>query len=252
MKKDQHKITKTMRTKLQVKFDYASDLMKRGDVAGAREIVQDEWILMLPLFDPKAVIQMVHPVTLLNYFDVLCERERYIRATQSFLKQVLSDPMTSEFKVILQLYPDELRSFGIDPDVYSDTFAKYYAKDFIGDIDCLPEVLSADKLISNVNMSDILEDVSYWKFDDFLKKFIEADGDTDLLANKFIQEIGYTSVYDEFSALFDLLEVGCDIDIEYFADCVDVEILNSEEKDRYYQVLKERGADRTILDRFAA
>ncbi|MBR3332071.1 hypothetical protein IKG28_00325 [Candidatus Saccharibacteria bacterium] len=254
MKKCKEKLTKTQKARLQAQFDYATDMLKREDIAGVREMVQDGWKDMIQLFDAKTVVKMVHPITLLQNYEFLCEREKNIRAAQEFLKQVLSDPLTSEFETILECYTDELRTFGIDPDIYSDNFAKHYAKDFIIEIDNLPEILSANKLIANVKMRDILDEASYsyFGFEDFLKGFIVAGGDASMLAAKFLDEIGYSCEYDEFSALFDLLEAGCDIDVVHLADCVDVNILNNEDKNRCYRILKENGADRTILARFAA
>ncbi len=253
MKKEATKITKQQKAKLQAEYDYACDMVKNGDINGAREVMQDIWRLCLPLFDVKTVISMVHPIVILQSYDFLCEREKYIRTAQRFIKDVLSNPLADEFKPILQDYTDELKEFGIDPDSYAASFAKNYAKDFIDDLSNLPEILSADRFLENVSMREIYDSL-YWfySFDNFLKEFIEAGGDETLLCEKFLDEIGYSSVYEEFSALFDLLEAGCNIDVEYLADCVDVNILNSEDKDRYYRILKEHGADRTILERFAA
>lgn len=254
MKEKAKKVTKEQKARLQAEYDYACDMAKNPEnIADVRELMQDSWKDMILVFDAKTVIGMVHPITILQNHDFLCEREKCIRAAHSYLKEVLSDPLTSEFKTILQYYTDELKEFGIDPDLYTDAFAKNYAKDYVCDLEGLPQFLSANIFLENIEIKDIYDSISwYYGFDDFLKEFIDAGGDETLLATKFLDEIGYSSVYEEFSALFDLLEAGCDIDVAYLADCVDVKILNNEDKNRYYQVLKEHGADKTILERFAA
>ncbi len=254
MKKSNKKFTKKDRAALQAEFDFACDLAKNPEnIMEVREATQNSWKDLLIVFDAKTVISMVHPIFILQNYDFLCKRESWMRASHDFLKDVLSDPLSDEFKPILQDYSDELKGFGIDPDVYAESLLENYAGDFVRDLNGLPNFISADRLLKSIQIRDFFDATgNHCNFSDFLRNFIDAGGDVALLADKFIDEIGYTSIYEEFSALFDLLEAGCDIDVAYLADCVDVRIINNEDKNRYYNILKEHGADRTILEDFVA
>lgn len=246
------KITKKQKAQLQARYDYARDMIENGrDITDVRDVMKHYWKSMIIFIDPKDVFELVCPTELLQNFDFLQTTESTYDAAKECLRKYLNDPSTEDFKNILSEYYFELMLFGIRPSDYANDFAKNYAKDYIGEIDDLPDILSADRLIENVTMRDILDDRTWYTFDDFLQEFIKAGGDGDLLKIKFLKEIGYSNDYKESSALFNLFEAGCSVDINKLSKCIDVSILGSEEKARYCRVFKEHGASEKIIKRFS-
>lgn len=171
---------------------------------------------------------------------------------KKYLEKLLSDPMTDCFKVLLSEYYDELKTLGICPDIYADTFVKYYAKDYITDLRNLPRIITADNIIEHVPMKTILDELNYCSFGEFLQQFDDAEGSFGLLVEKFIDEIGYSSDYNEFEALADIIMYnGSDgINLKKFADAINVSFLDDYERRGFYELLEKNGLDSGTLQKF--
>lgn len=87
---------------------------------------------------------------------------------------------------------------------------RYFNEESLAD---LPSTVSVSKLIASVPMKDILECVDVYNFESFIEDYLAAGQDINVLAKKFIDEIGYSSVPAESDALLDLVYAGASEDI---------------------------------------
>ena len=76
----------------------------------------------------------------------------------------------------------------------------------------LPDAISVDKLISFFSMREIIDNCSPYSFDDFISDYLMAGKDIDILARKYMDEIGYSDP-SYSGALLDLAYAGASVDI---------------------------------------
>ena len=146
------------------------------------------------------------------------------------------------------------RRLGINSSDYTNTWIdqKVEACFRTGIISSLPELISPRQILDYCTMREIIEWVRPDRFYAFLEgPYITGGGDIDLLATKFIDEIGYSSNFDESDLMMDLLLAGATvIDSEQFIDCIDVSLLDDYDKGMYYEDLKNIGFNERLLEKF--
>lgn len=109
----------------------------------------------------------------------------------------------------------------------------------------LPDAVSADKVVAFFSIKDIINYCSPYDFSDFVEDFLSVGLDINVLAQKFMDEIGYsTGGPREAGALLDLVENGAStfiIDPAKYLELVDVDTLNECEGQNWYRYFREHG-----------
>lgn len=88
--------------------------------------------------------------------------------------------------------PESWKNLGIQVSDYADDYLRAHGWEYLSyySLKSLPKDISLEKFVSFFNMKDILG-AGRRDFCGFIKEFVEAGGDPNLLAEKCIQEIGY-------------------------------------------------------------
>lgn len=109
----------------------------------------------------------------------------------------------------------------------------------------LPDAVSADKVVAFFSMKDIIKHCLPYDFSDFVQDYLCTGLDINVLAQKFMDEIGYsTGGPREAGALLDLVENGASADIidpAKYLELVDVDTLNECEGQNWYRYFREHG-----------
>ena len=117
----------------------------------------------------------------------------------------------------------------------------------------LPDTISIDKLISFFSMKEIIDNCSPYSFDQFISDYLESDQDINVLAQKFMDEIGYSSNSSDSGALLDLVYAGASVDIidpTKYIDLVDVSQLDDCEALNWYDYYECKGYDSQRISKF--
>lgn len=117
----------------------------------------------------------------------------------------------------------------------------------------LPDVISVDKLISFFSMKEIIDNCSPYSFDDFISDYLEVGKSIDTLAQKFMDEIGYSGDPSCSGALLDLIYAGASVDIidpAKYVELVDASQLDDCEASNWYDYLEGEGYDGQLISKF--
>lgn len=118
--------------------------------------------------------------------------------------------------------------------------------------DDFPEWLTLNYFLKFVPMKYVISECRYG-FDYFIECYLKAGGDFCKLAEKFINEVGYSNNYEDFDAMACMLCTDSSMfDLVAFANGVDCDQLSDKyEREWYYCVLQGAGLDSTHLKKFA-
>ena len=117
----------------------------------------------------------------------------------------------------------------------------------------LGRAISVDKLISFFSMKEIIDNCSPYSFDDFISDYLEVGKSIDTLAQKFMDEIGYSGDPSCSGALLDLVYAGASVDIidpAKYVELVDASQLDDCEASNWYDYLEGEGYDSQLINKF--
>lgn len=127
---------------------------------------------------------------------------------------------------------------------------RFFSEEKLSD---LPDTISIDKLIGFFSMKEIIDNCSPYGFDQFISDYLESNQDINVLARKFMNEIGYSSNSSDSSALLDLVDAGASVDIidpAKYIDLVDVSQLDDCEALSWYDYYECKGYDSQRISKF--
>ena len=145
---------------------------------------------------------------------------------------------------------EEWEDLGVDPSDYIDLwiedsgyrYFEYSLKD-------LPERVTLKRFIDSHSMEQILNYSRGYGFLSFIDDYTGAGGNVDALAQKFLNELGYSNEYR--ADMLDLVVSGATvIDVEKFINCIDVSDMDEDTIEMYYSDLKNAGVDEKLLGKF--
>lgn len=143
---------------------------------------------------------------------------------------------------------DLLERLGMSNASFIDRWLKDYGLESLnGHLDELPPMISVEKIFSYFSMQDI---IANFYIDDLVDEYLEY-GSIDDLAQKFINDIGYSSNPEHSEYLFTFTLYGASvIDHERFVNSVDVDQLSDDDAEFWYECLQEAGYDEKLLSKF--
>lgn len=142
-----------------------------------------------------------------------------------------------------------------DEDAVIDRWLGRYGHQYFSEykLSDLPSTISVDRLISFFSIKEIISDCSPCCFDDFISDYLEVGKNIDTLAQKFMDEIGYSGDPSYSGALLDLVYAGASVDIidpAKYVELVDASQLNDCEASNWYDYLKDEGYDSQLISKF--
>lgn len=172
------------------------------------------------------------------------------------IKEWLEHHVSSSMRdYIVESGSDFFEKFGIEDgdiiDRWLDSYGyMYFSEKKLSD---LPDTISVDKLISFFSMKEIFSHCQPYGFDDFVSDYLEAGEDINTLAQKFMNEIGYSSDSSDSGALLDLVYAGASADIidpAKYIEQVDVSKLDDCEAQNWYDYLESEGYSSQLINKF--
>ncbi|MDO4752777.1 MAG: hypothetical protein Q4A36_00875 [Candidatus Saccharibacteria bacterium] len=156
---------------------------------------------------------------------------------------------------IIESGSDFYEKFGMEDNNMIDHWLERYGYRFFSEeeLSDLPDAISVDKLISFFSMREIIENCRPYAFDDFIADYLKAGKDINDLAQKFMNEIGYSSDSSDSGALLDLVYAGVSVDIidpAKYLDLVDASQLDDCEAGSWYDYFESNGYDSQRISRF--
>ena len=145
--------------------------------------------------------------------------------------------------------------FDMDTDVAIDQWLNRHGHMYFYErrLSDLPNAISVDRLIDFHTMREIVDNcVSYGSFDGFIAEYTETGRDVDVLARKFVDEIGYSSNPSDSDAMFDLVWRGASatiIEPERFVESIDLTRLEDGDARIWHDCLESIGYDKRIIRR---
>lgn len=142
-----------------------------------------------------------------------------------------------------------------DEDAVIDRWLGRYGHEYFSvcRLSSLPGMISVDRLIGFFSMKEIIENCLPYSFDDFITDYLGAGKDIDTLAQKFMDEIGYSSDSSDSGALLDLVYAGASVDIidpAKYLELVDASQLDDCEASNWYYCFKDRNYDNRLVGKF--
>ncbi|MBR5647444.1 hypothetical protein IKW73_00665 [Candidatus Saccharibacteria bacterium] len=194
-----------------------------------------------------------NPKAMFRDLNVLIKHGLDKEKAKEFVEKILKEDSTSFFEETITKYQEELKKLGIDTNKYLATYLDLEHEFILADFKALPENVTVDNFIENyVSMQNIL-DYTNDGFAAFIETFVDFGGHTNVLVDKFLKEIGYSSRREDSLALAELIWHGADnIDINKFAESAPASAMNSEEKDFIRGILVTKHADKRLIQRFVA
>lgn len=150
-----------------------------------------------------------------------------------FLEEMFHDKTVAE----------TLMSVGINPRNYITRFINTYGHDYLLELDeYQSEMISVDRLVQKLPYDEITQSYTIY---DFINLFLERGGHIEILAKKFVSDVGYEITWGPLKELIDILEYdeACkEIDFEKLASGVSFEGLNIKDASDqvYLKMLYER------------
>ncbi len=171
---------------------------------------------------------------------------------KEWLKQH-ADSYTEDY--IVDIGSDFYKKLDMDDGSIIDHYLDRYGYLFFSEygLSALPNIISVDRLVNYFPMREIIENCRPYAFEDFIIDYLSIGKNIDILARKFMDEIGYSSDPSESGALLDLVYAGASTDIidpEEYLDLVDVSQLDDSEADNWYEYFEVRGYDRQRISKF--
>ena len=156
---------------------------------------------------------------------------------------------------IVETGSDFYKKFDMDEDAAIDRWLDRYGHLFFCDeyLSDLPTTISVDKLISFFPMKEIIDSCSPYGFDSFITDYLEAGKDINNLAQKFMDEIGYSSDSTFSGAMLDLVYAGASADIidpAKYIELVDANQLDDCEANNWYDYFEGKGYDSQLISKF--
>lgn len=151
---------------------------------------------------------------------------------------------------------DFYEEFGIESGPVIDRWLERYGHEYFNEytLSDLPDIISIEKLINFFSTKEIIDNCSPYTFGDFITDYLKVGKNIDDLAQKFMDEIGYsTSDSSESGALLDLVYAGASVSIidpAKYIEVVDVDQLNDYEADNWYDYFDSEGYDISLISKF--
>lgn len=244
--------------KAQALFDYLTD---RLITESFLEDVNYEMNLNLKMFleygfDMNIILQGLAPDDIYRNYELLVAHGARINTRE--LVQRLSDDFVWE-------HLDELVNQGFDADKilkgrrcsrknveYLKKFLEEHEDKFLANLATLPDAISADTLVDNIPMGDIMSASRYIGLEKFIDDFESAGGDINSLSDKFVKEVGYTGNYEDIMALAQIIDHGGihGISLNDFIKSIDMSMLNEEDKATIVKILGQARVNQKYLDAF--
>ena len=156
---------------------------------------------------------------------------------------------------IVESGSDFYKKFDMEDDGIIDHWLNRYGYQYFSEyrLSDLPDTISVDKLISFFSMKEIIDNCSPYSFDDFISDYLETGKDIDTLAQKFMDEIGYSSDASDSGAMLDLVYAGASVDIidpAKYIVLVDANQLDDCEARNWYDYFESEGYDEKLIHKF--
>ena len=112
---------------------------------------------------------------------------------------------------------------------------------FLANLATLPDAISADTLVENIPMDDIISASRYIGLERFIDDFECAGGDINCLSEQFVKDVGYTGRYEDIMTLAQIIEHGGTngISLDEFMESIDMSILDDDDKVFIARILTE-------------
>lgn len=140
--------------------------------------------------------------------------------SQAIIKEWLEKNSTCYMdEYVIESMPDFYEKYGVVREGMIERWLDRYGDEYFnvsGKLSELPKAIGVEKLISFFSMKEILDYCSCpYDFSYFVDEYVENGNDINVLAAKFMDEIGYPSDCDsdEYSALLDLVYAGASAEI---------------------------------------
>ena len=180
-------------------------------------------------------------------FSILRKYGLSVNSMVDWLNSHVGDALIDD---IIEYNPDVWKDLGVNVSDYVDLWIERHGEDCIYygfNVKELPELITLDKIVDSYSMKEILEITESCGFDGFIDDYVKAGGDVNVLAKKFIDEIGYS----KFDSMFYLVFAGAtNIDIEKFVNSCEFDKLDELDRECYYTDLKNAGIDEAFLSKF--
>lgn len=172
-------------------------------------------------------------------------------ATQEEIAQFVEENMDGKLlDEIVSEKSDEWAAIGIDPEEYINMWIDYYGDDHLADhtLSELPKIISPKEFLSHYDTEDILGGIKK-KFAFFIKDYIEATGNVNELAQKFIDEMGYNCGLFNLRYLLELVAAGATvIDLDILLKYVDPDEMEdgnyfSDTGEYFFSILEQHGVE---------
>ncbi len=244
--------------KAQALFDYLADrLITESFLEDVNyEMNQNLETFLKYGFDMNIILQGLAPDDVYRNYELLVSYGAKIDTNK--LVSRLSDDFAWE-------HLDELIDQGFDVDKilkgrrcsrknakYLNKFLVEHEDKFLTNMASLPDAISANKLIENIPMKDIMSFSKYRGFEKFIEDYESAHFDINYLSAKFVEEIGYTGNYEDIMALTQIINHGGidGISLDKFIESIDMSILDEDDKQTITDTLKVARVNQKYLDAF--
>ena len=142
-----------------------------------------------------------------------------------------------------------------DEDALIDRWLGRYGYQYFSEyrLSDLPDTISVDRLISFFSIKEIISNCSPYSFDDFISDYLKVGKSIDTLAQKFMDEIGYSGDPSCSGALLDLVYAGASVDIinpAKYIELVDASQLDDSNCEAWYDYLEGKGYDSRLISKF--
>ena len=146
--------------------------------------------------------------------------------------------------------PKDWAKIGIDAEDFIDAWLEEFGCEYVNGyylLSALPKTVSIERLIDFVPIKEFLDSED---FVGFIKEFLKIGADIEILARKFINEIGY--IERSARAMLDLIAFGgaTSIDLRRVVESIDVRNLDRLDKDDYLLDLYRIGAPEELISKF--
>lgn len=132
------------------------------------------------------------------------------------IKELLIDNINDDMdEYAIEYNLDFYKNFDMDIDAAINRWVKTNGRSYFNEYSLtnLPKVISVDKFINSFSIDEIIENCSPYDFTDFVEDYLSAGQDINTLAQKFMDEIGYSADSCYSMTLLNLVEAGTSTEI---------------------------------------
>ncbi|MBR2741612.1 hypothetical protein IKD98_02555 [Candidatus Saccharibacteria bacterium] len=228
-------------------FDY---LARRLEDEGFPEDVHYDMSLNLKTFlecgfDRSIILRGLTPEDIFYNYDLLMAHDAIIDMEE------IASRMTDDF---VWEHLGELVERGLDSNKvlkgrrcsrrnvkYLKKFLVEHEDKFLANLATLPEAISADTLVENIPMDDIVSASRYIGLERFIDDFECAGGDINCLSEQFVKEIGYTGRYEDIMTLAQIIDHGgtSGVSLDEFIESIDMSMLDEDDRAFITRILEE-------------